>query len=53
MPVKTITAEIDGQTRKITADIPDGASQDDIMSAVEDYVKANPAPKFALIILDS
>lgn len=38
MPVKTITAEINGQKRIIKADIPDGASEDDIMGAVQEFI---------------
>lgn len=43
MPVRTIKAEINGQVRTITADIPDGALNEDIMAAVEAYV-SQPQP---------
>jgi hypothetical protein len=42
MPTKTIEAEINGTRRTITADIPEGATQDQIMGAVQQYVQANP-----------
>jgi hypothetical protein len=42
MPTKTIEAEINGTKRSITADIPDGATQEQIMGAVQQYVQANP-----------
>lgn len=42
MAEKTIVAEIDGIKRTIKADIPDGASPQDIEGAVRDYWKANP-----------
>ena len=37
MTVKKITAEIDGQTMVITVEIPDGATQEEIMQAVAVY----------------
>ncbi len=37
MPVKTITAEINGKVRKITADIPEGATNEQIQAAVSDW----------------
>ncbi len=37
MPVKTITAEIGGRVRKITADIPDDATPDEIQEAVSQH----------------
>jgi hypothetical protein len=42
MPLRTITAEIDGKVRKIKADIPDGATNDDIIDAVSSFL-AQPA----------
>lgn len=46
MPVKTITAEINGKVRKVTMDVPDGATEQDIMSALESYQEpAAPAKK--------
>lgn len=47
MPAKTITAEIDGKVRTIKADIPDGASQEEIMQAVEQYIATQPPERTA------
>jgi hypothetical protein len=45
MAQRTIEAEIDGKRRTITADIPDGATQDQIISAVKSYLKTSqPSP---------
>lgn len=41
MAQKTITAEIDGQQRKIVADIPDDATPQEIESAVRAHMSAN------------
>lgn len=42
MAVKTITAEIDGKVRQITADIPDDATTEEIQQAVEQYLAQQP-----------
>lgn len=42
MATRTITAEIDGKVRKITADIPDGATPGDIENAVREYMSQTP-----------
>lgn len=45
MPKRTITAEIDGKVRRITADIPDDATPEEIEGAVSAYFRAAaPAP---------
>ncbi len=44
MAVKTITAEIDGKVRKITADIPDDARPDEIEAAVRQHLASTPDP---------
>jgi hypothetical protein len=43
MAVKTITAEINGQVRRITADIPDGATDQDIIDAVSSMASSQQA----------
>lgn len=40
MPVKTITAEIDGKVRRIKADIPDDATAEEIHGAVTQFLSA-------------
>lgn len=42
MPERKITAEINGRQATITADIPDGASPEDINAAISAYAEANP-----------
>ena len=51
MPVKTVTAEINGKVRKVTMDVPDGSTDDDIAEALASYKEpeaakpAAPQPK--------
>jgi len=45
MPERTIEAEIDGKSRTIVADIPDGSTPEQVQSAVREYIKANPIPE--------
>jgi len=42
MPDQVITADINGREYHITADIPAGASNEDIMAAVNAYAESNP-----------
>lgn len=42
MPVKTITAEIDGKVREIKADIPDDATEQELHDAVRTHLASQP-----------